>query len=325
MKSNALYYPYIDVPNEKWLLQTFLYWDKVISIVPMEYAYQPEKHSGFMRRLLEHELVEPVFPAQYVRHKRLEEYADSLERALSSESRRRRLLSGGFVSDIHVEKLQGISERLIALGAAEASDGYWVRMPKQIANHFMAFIAREISNCEGVDADPITSKLFGPKFNVASERNRIRKDLLGFLFPLPDQQISVEELATFKLHNGDLLQRFRHFVEKEVDTIRGAVQADGDYEGVLERALASMGDKVEEIKDVLKGSWKNITYKYVVPIVGAGGTYAFPPAAPLFALGGAVGPMLARNADIINEPLAYSVFAQEEVLSKRSFSPRLFK
>lgn len=325
MKANALYYPYIDVPNEKWLLQTFLYWDKVISIVPMEYAYQPERHSGFMRRLLEHELVEPVFPAQYVRHRRLEEYVDTLERGLSSEKRKHRLLSGGFVSNIHVEKLQGVSERLVDLGAAKAADGYWVRMPQQIANHFMAFIAREISSCEGIDADPITSKGYGPRLHVASERNRIRKDVLGFLFPLPDQEITVEDLSTFKLHNGELLKRFRHFVEKEVDTIRGAVQADGNYADVLERALANMGDKVEEIRDALKGSWKNITCKYIVPIVGAGGTYAFPPAAPLFTLGGAVGPMLARNADIAKEPLAYSVFAQEDVLSKRSFFYRLFK
>ncbi|WP_256956848.1 hypothetical protein [Vibrio diabolicus] len=43
MNDNALYFPYISVPNEKWTLKTLLYWDKLASIVPMEHMGNPEK------------------------------------------------------------------------------------------------------------------------------------------------------------------------------------------------------------------------------------------------------------------------------------------
>ena len=68
MRNNALYFPYISIPNERWTIKTLLYWDKLSSIVPMEYIDRPESLDDFMRRLVQAGMVEQLFPAQYLRH-----------------------------------------------------------------------------------------------------------------------------------------------------------------------------------------------------------------------------------------------------------------
>ncbi len=66
MRSNALYFPFIDIPNSSWMIHTLLYWDKVSSIVPLEYVLRPSAHTKFMRDMVEAELVEQVFPSHHI-------------------------------------------------------------------------------------------------------------------------------------------------------------------------------------------------------------------------------------------------------------------
>lgn len=64
--TNALYFPYISVPDEIWTVKTLLYWDKLSSIVPMEYIERPEELGPFMQELVHEGLVQQVFPAAYL-------------------------------------------------------------------------------------------------------------------------------------------------------------------------------------------------------------------------------------------------------------------
>src|SRR5690606_30611105 len=66
MRSNALYFPYIALPQDSWTTKALLYWDKLSSIVPMDHLDRPERMSEFMRTLLAEDLVEPVIPAQFI-------------------------------------------------------------------------------------------------------------------------------------------------------------------------------------------------------------------------------------------------------------------
>ena len=66
MRSNALYFPYIALPQDSWTTKALLYWDKLSSIVSMDYLDHPEQMSAFMRTLLTEGLVQPVIPAQFI-------------------------------------------------------------------------------------------------------------------------------------------------------------------------------------------------------------------------------------------------------------------
>lgn len=61
-----LYYPYIAVPNTKWLTSSLLYWDEVASIVPTDYFHQPELHDPFMLELVKANLVRQLPPLDYM-------------------------------------------------------------------------------------------------------------------------------------------------------------------------------------------------------------------------------------------------------------------
>ncbi|RBI68912.1 hypothetical protein DQ400_06020 [Vreelandella sulfidaeris] len=66
MRDNALYFPYISVPKDRWTIKTLLYWDKLSSIVPMDHIDNPQQLTPFMQELVQEELVEQVFPAHHL-------------------------------------------------------------------------------------------------------------------------------------------------------------------------------------------------------------------------------------------------------------------
>lgn len=41
MSRNALYYPYINLPQDAWSTRALLYWDGLATIVPMEHLRIP--------------------------------------------------------------------------------------------------------------------------------------------------------------------------------------------------------------------------------------------------------------------------------------------
>lgn len=45
MSSNALYYPYIQVPESPWFTRVLLYWDRVGAIVPNDYIEDPDRRA----------------------------------------------------------------------------------------------------------------------------------------------------------------------------------------------------------------------------------------------------------------------------------------
>jgi hypothetical protein len=56
--SSALYYPYIDVKNERWLRSAALFWDSIRTIVPE--SYRKPYSSAFARELANEGVLEPV-------------------------------------------------------------------------------------------------------------------------------------------------------------------------------------------------------------------------------------------------------------------------
>lgn len=140
MRNNALYFPYISIPENSWTIKSLLYWDKLSSIVPMDHIDRPEQLSGFMRALLERDLVEQVFPSNYLYE--IPEFESSFIRYLQPKVRRYRenpirtfSLSGRVHQEklvpranLHVEKLGHLPDFLIQEGLARRIDGAWFEM-----------------------------------------------------------------------------------------------------------------------------------------------------------------------------------------------------
>lgn len=324
MKANALYYPYIDVPNGKWLLQSLLYWDKMMSIVPGEYMYKPEKHSELMRRLLENELVEAVIPGVYLGSEELDKFADLIEARIRKGGIQRMLGPYGRAGDpsevfrkkneiskIHIEKLGHIARRLQAMGVAEPCGGAWYKMPRRVASGFMFFIAHSIARKDVVNANPITGKDYWVRLG-ANQRGEVRREVINFLLPIPDGKIDIDAVSIFKQQHGKLISRFRRFVDGEITRIQSAVKSGDSYEDVKRDAIMVMGERTEEIKDAMKSKWKTVIFKKIVPLCVAGAPCVFAGVPPELGLAGVIASWFGNSGvDVEREPLSYSVFAQE--------------
>ena len=63
--SKLLYYPYISIPKEPWLIQALLYWDGIATIVPFDILKSTSYISPFARQLIKEEIIETVQPDEY--------------------------------------------------------------------------------------------------------------------------------------------------------------------------------------------------------------------------------------------------------------------
>ena len=120
MSSNALYYPYIRVPESPWFTRVLLYWDRVGAIVPSEYLNDPDRLGPYMVGLVKEELVDQVIPGAHLWRvenftKAFLDYVDGKygtygEPCASDWATVHYEKLGG--SSVHMEKLQGLGKEL---------------------------------------------------------------------------------------------------------------------------------------------------------------------------------------------------------------------
>lgn len=275
MRSNALYFPYIELPDEAWTSRVLLYWDKLSSIVPMDYVDEPSRFSGHMLTLVREGLVEQVIPAHYLYQVNYfeENFIRYIEHRLP-RMRHMRLTLRQRRDRIHVEKLGKLPHWLQENGLAE-QDGYpWMLVDDWVARAFMAYLASSLGGIKEVDAAPITndvgiSRLFGA---VSHNVNTEREFLLGRLLPMPKEKPSISSLIKFKEKHGHLLPPFRERIEllsRELGTIRDTHQRLARAEVVINE----LKESVQEIEAAMKVNWKHITFGTFVPLLGAGGSF----------------------------------------------------
>lgn len=269
MRDNALYFPYISVPNEKWTIKTLLYWDRLSSIVPMEYIDAPDQLSPFMRLLVQENLVEQIFPAQHLyqikdfetcfitmvehRTKNNHSFANN-KTMMHHEKINSRTL-------IHAEKMGNIPDFLIDSGLASRTDRWaWFEVDTRIANLFMAYLA----SCLGALAAPVTNQvrfssiITPPSFSADSNRvhhHKARDVILHSLLPTPDERVSLDQLLKFKSDYGHLLPLLRRKIEAHCASIANMPNGN-DRLNLTEQFISECMDDVNEITEAMKPTWK---------------------------------------------------------------------
>ncbi|MCZ2900950.1 hypothetical protein [Burkholderia thailandensis] len=287
MRNNALYFPYISIPNTAWTLRMLLYWDRLSSIVPIEIANRPEELDGFMRELVGAGLVTMITPAMHLH--RVSGFEETFSALLDSRLRARRRL--GRLSDrvgkihIHVEKLGRIPEILAERGVAEQLDGSWYSMDEPIANLFMAYLAVCLGGLPEVDAAPVThrwefARLFGNGTRrlhaKKSEHQSAREEIIKCLLPIPEGNVTLTELVEFKSKHGHLLPALRTMVESQSAKIallpdpEDRVDAIRDFDNECRV-------RVDELCDAMRLNWKTLAFGTLTPLIAGGLTLASTP------------------------------------------------
>jgi len=336
MRNNALYFPHISIPNSAWTLRTLLYWDKLSSIVPLEYVYRPEELGDFTRQLLDAGLVTSVSPAAHLH--RLEHFEMGFRELLDARLRRQQLRRDSTTArrrtDIHIEKLGHIPELLLERGVAAQNGASWYSIDEPIANLFMAYLAVCLGGLDTVDAAPVTNRweyarLFG--YGTTNQRGKspdhqqARNQIIECLIPVPDERVTLQQLVKFKEKYGTLLPALRTKIEARSAAI-ALLQDPEDREDAARDFVDDCRLQIEELCDAMRFNWKKLAFGTLAPLVGAGIQWTSPPPDTAIAFaGGAItfaGAIFSAFSSIgltdiqARQPLAYIAYARGRLFRK---------
>lgn len=317
MKKNALYFPYINVPSSSFLLETLIYWDKLSSIVPYEFREDPSKLSKRMRELNAAGLVEYILPLDYFSElKNFEETFITIASLWKEKNH-----TGKFkTSKIHIEKLGDLRYKLIDLKLAKENTYPWVYMPTPLADIFMAHLATELGKLPNLNATPITDMLDSNqnKYNISI----IRQDILNDILPIPQGRISIDDIVKFKNDFGHLTSKFRNKIEEECI---GILSSDTSYrEEKIYSVKERLQDEINGIADSMNSSWKDISFKSIVPLMNVPLIDDFTnPLKTIILTGLASVPPIYEGISTYNKtkgiyqkPLAYATITKDHLYSK---------
>jgi hypothetical protein len=274
-----LYYPYIEVPKNRWLIQSLLYWDKVATIIPVGIEPGIGADRSLNDKLLERELLFQARPSE-ARRDCVDAWWDGLADLDKHElKRRQKAFKHGHTARIHVEKIMysssyrsacrlGIAERQTQLRRSTVDP--WVQVERTTAAEFMGTLAmgmtspnssftrrhgsvrwlpatdqphQLLSLVGGAARFPESNEEFHQaRVNLAERERKIQAIVLGRMFPMLDEfPTDLDELMVFKNEFGPELHRFRRHVEERVVEIMNIADFD-----LQVRSIDQIGDEFED-------------------------------------------------------------------------------
>jgi hypothetical protein len=331
-RSAALYFPYINVPNNAWMLRTLLYWEKLHSIVPVEYSFYEDPNGRFMHDLVQHGLIEPLFPREHLYQipnfgSTFLEYIRPIHQAADQGAQNEAM--NRKTARIHVEKLDALGDELIDMGLAKRGEDFWYYTPPWLAAHFMTFYSIALGQLKSVDASPLTdndecfriacgSRPAGRL--IAAEDARVT--LVDEMLPAP-VYADMKAIVEFKKSHGAQLHEFRRRIEKAVADV--VAQPDDEAQREMVNALKTdLHDEKEDISQQINERFRNVVLWPLVTVAATtlgfiGSENSHPLAASVgagFGIVAAVRQSLAAQrgyAGALTDPLAYALFYEKWV------------
>lgn len=264
----VLYFPYVNLPDNKWSIRTILYWDKVASIVPPSYR-QTEKFEKFTELLINNGLLEEISPYDIFS---VPNYESSLSKAIIGdnsliERARKNFLEGNF-QKIHREKFHNsIFNTLVESGVAqEVSMSGWYIVEENVARLMMTFLGTilslekqlqlttdNINNLDITFSNGKTDMYFSKAgYENSIDASIIRSDILENIMPYP-MDLDLYKLRKFKEKNYEKLRSFRKQIEKTVFNI-SLINDESKRKEAIRREIADILDQKEFLIRKMKES-----------------------------------------------------------------------
>lgn len=264
MNQNALYFPYINIPQSKWLTETLLYWEKLSSIVPYEVTQNSSLLDTHMEDLHSVGLVDFLQPGAYLsKLNNFDEKFFSIAKIWKSLNVKKDYP----LSRIHMEKLNDLGPLLVELKLAQWDNYPWLLMPTPLANIFMSYLATELAKIPDLNVTPLTDISSDLKYLNDSERTDIRKNILSEILPVPRHGIDdLDKLLRFKQEYGHLTRNFRNRIEEECDIILAGSPID--LEEKILQTKKNLKEEKDQIEDSMRSISDDIVFTSIVPLLG---------------------------------------------------------
>lgn len=290
--NNAIYYPFIDMPDDSWFRTSILFWDTINPIVPRD-VYRSMKSTSLLKVLESNDAASPIFPDDYSGGSEADVFTESV--LVYAENFKQQFASGTVLdtySKIHRHKMPWrLQEELEEMGLLHKIPGDydWYYLYEPLADVFMGELARIIANDRrmtpitdksrsskyifGLPARPTTKpsllKTFRDFFSQQDEQKTIghevdiRQVALQFLFekvlPTPSASFDLETLLKIKDDNKELLYKFRNSFRSALDEIREKQSESEVIEG-LERYNDKIQADALRLKELFSEYDEDITF-----------------------------------------------------------------
>lgn len=337
MKSNALYFPQITVPDDAWTIKALLYWDKLSSIVPLDQLIPLDQLTPRMQKLEDAGLVEPLIPSHFVHQiKEFDErFIELIEHRLKNQPPSIRFDGNATsMTPIHAEKLGDIPGYLVDVGLARQGRWPWYEVETRTANLFMSYLAVCLAALPDVDATPVTdSTLIASTMLPPSDRkgrrevhaHKAREVVLRELLPVPKGPVDIDRLVRFKRQHGHLLPDLRRKVEAHC-TYVASLAGPSDRIEANEAFIRDIRQQVAEIEAAMRPSLGPVVLGSLLPLLGAGLSWsATDPGAPAAYAGAAtsfasaaymaIASVRGPRKAVSSRPLAYLAHARRALHS----------
>ncbi len=344
-----LYFPTISIPKTQWLMGALFYWDKVGSIVPLEYLERPSKLGKNMRELVHAELIEQVVPEEYLRtvqnfEKPFLDFIDN-DTAIKHISELGKLgLIGqnGIIkstTQIHMGKLSTIGEELLRRGLAVKRSGSWYHIESYTASNYMTYLATILGSI--TKFTPITdsynelSNLL-PTGNKRDTRNALKEQLKASIIekvlPIPFSIEDPYDIYRFKEKHYENLKRFRQYIEEFVLNLE--TSPDYQLEDRIKLFTETAEDEIKFITERMQSfKWRMVGLATICSVAspavslvnGIVDNNPLDTTSATIGLLGAVGAALSRDAllDLERKPLAYAALMEREITRQASRGGRM--
>ncbi len=230
MGNTILYYPTIKIEDGMWLRNALLYWDNVASIVPNE-EYE-EQNSIEVEYLKSAGIYKPVYPQELLDNSRAN---DAFYKQIKSYIRTYNLIKNNKYdikqpvpammisrSKMNEDLCEHMLKNEIAI---EANDEEWLAMDKRFARRYMSILARYLSSLHedmeiGTDIESVFLNPYAYSFSSSGrsyqgvEEKMYLDMVIQNVLPVPNMDVSLQEVIDFKMEHQDKLRCFRHRLEK---------------------------------------------------------------------------------------------------------------
>lgn len=265
MSDRVLYFPYINLPNNQWTIQSLLYWDEIGTIVPQSYIEKPEELSDSMNRLIRAGLVKQVFPSNedYDMNSFNDTFLDLLTLSNYGFRKRRNDFNNGAFELVHVEKFnRKLFKRLETYKLAKRKDSDWYYVETDTSNALLLYLATvlSISNDYQPSTDNIkflNKDLYHLLPNVSANFS-IRHELLQGILPSP-KDVVPETIANFKSKYQEELKYFRKKIEVLVTTLSSINEEERRDKRIIEHR-----SELKERKEYLIAKMNESNFKRIV-------------------------------------------------------------
>jgi|GEM_PF-2801839 len=299
MKKSLLYYPGA-VPSLHWLTGSVLYADGLMSIFPNEafYNYLVHQHQNpgtdtysdesntqlsALRYLIDEELFEPILASDFVDETYLNACTQELSellRSTSSSQYNRLLLSAydrltndrvvgsvtesdtfallsGFITNTYQNQLSSAPDAMFCAELIDQAIWMLLRLVRE------GFSQRGRQVIPSTDDYDFTNLIFQHSANdIASVRLVLNKCV-----PIPDPEVSIETVVSFKRRNGELLRQF-YRVTNEFQVGLLQIDADEDLTVLLNQFEQTVTTLTDAISHALtadgirhrRASWSTLLY-----------------------------------------------------------------